>query len=344
MRDSPPNLGPTPPPAPPEDSPAIARWHDHLRWERNVSPHTLRAYLNDVRECEQWLSETYTPAPIDAATRTQLRSWAASLHGHLAASSMARKIASVRQIFLFLRRHGLLDVDPAQGLRTPKQDQTLPRFLSVDEMLVLLRHVTAEADPALEARNSAIVELLYSAGLRVAELVSLDLQQLKLSERVARVTGKGRKQRIVPFGEHAVTALNGWLDVRPTVLAKRGVKPTEALFLNRLGTRLSTRSVRRMMEGRCLRAGLCQTVSPHGLRHSYATHLLDGKADVREVQELLGHARLSTTQRYTHTSFAGITAAYDGAHPRAQLATSAPATRLSDLEVARLSSESEDAP
>ena len=257
---------------------------------------------------------------------------------------MARKIAAVRQLFLFLRRHGHLAVDPAQGMRTPKQDQTLPRFLSVDEMLLLLRHVTAEADPALEARNSAMVELLYSAGVRVAELVSLDLQQLELDERVARVTGKGRKQRIVPFGDHAVTALNGWLAVRDTVLAKRGVKPTDALFLNWRGTRLSTRSVRRMMEARCLRAGLRQTVSPHGLRHSYATHLLDGKADIREVQELLGHARLSTTQRYTHTSFAGVAAAYDGAHPRAQLAASAPAPPLSDLEVARRSPGGEDTP
>lgn len=328
------------------DSAAVVLWHEHLRWERNVSVHTLRAYLTDVRECEDWLQEraptsgqaksldsTKGPAsPLTIATRDQLRLWAASLHSRLAPSTMARKIVAIRQLFSFMRRHGHIAVDPADNLRTPKQDQTLPRYLSVDEMLVLLRHVTANNAPPLEARNRAIVELLYGAGVRVAELVGLDVSTVDLHQRLAFVTGKGRKQRIVPFGQHAVTAVEDWLLQRENILAKKGVKPTDALFLNRLGSRLSTRSVRRMMEARCTRAGLSQTVSPHGLRHSYATHLLDGKADIREVQELLGHARLSTTQRYTHTSFAGIAAAYDASHPRAQLqdetATPAPLDRV----------------
>ncbi|MCO4761164.1 MAG: tyrosine recombinase [Myxococcales bacterium] len=300
------------------DRPVLELWLEHLRFERNVSPHTLRAYQTDVTACAKWLASERDIASLAAAKRPDLRAWAASLHGNYAPASVARKLASVRRLFSFARRLELIEADPALGLRTPKQDTTLPRFLSVDETLQLLRHSVLGADPVLELRDLAIVELLYGAGLRVSELVGLDLASVDHTTPQVRVLGKGRKQRIVPFGRHALSALAAWLPARLELLhAKR--KPDElALFVNFRGGRLSARSVRRVMDTRCEGAGLLRPVSPHGLRHGFATHLLDGEADIREVQELLGHSRLSTTQRYTHTSLAGLMKSYDAAHPRAK--------------------------
>ncbi len=300
----------------------ITAFIKHLRYERNLSPHSLRAYGTDLDDFAGFAGEELGLQCSTEIGREELRRYGASLHGTLQASSIARRLSVLRSFFRFLQRIGSIDVDPSAGLRNPRQQTILPKLLNVDEVLQLLRHVETGAQAALEARDRAIVELLYGAGLRVSECVSLDLLSVELDERLVRVVGKGRKERIVPFGSHAQEELRRWLEVRDQVLSRRKDRRKEepALLLNTRGTRLGVRSVRRMMHNRCLQAGLHRSVGPHGLRHSFATHLLDAGADIREVQELLGHAQLSTTQRYTHTSLIGLQRVYDKAHPRALLA------------------------
>ncbi len=327
-------------PAPAVSSP-VDDWLRYLRVQRNVSPHTLRAYASDVHDCAQWLDTSLGVRPLTAAVRRDLRTWAASLHDRYAPASSARKLSAVRRLFAWLRREDRIAVDPAHGLRTPKQDKKLPRFLSVDEVLILLRDAPLGTNPFAEARDRALVEVLYGAGIRVSEAVGLDLRSLDLPQRLLKVLGKGRKERIVPIGQFAVDTLRTWLDARAALLAEVGARPTDALFVNLRGSRLTTRSVRRNLDQRCFSAGLVRSVSPHGLRHSYATHLLDGGADVRSVQELLGHSRLSTTQRYTHTSLQHLMQAYDAAHPRAGLAPQSAAERG---PVARLRDAAPDEP
>lgn len=300
--------------------PDMDAYFAHLRYEKNAPAHTRRAYEADLRQLAQWGHDNLGWQGLREADRDGLRRYAASLHEGLKATSVARKLAVMRRFYRFLRRIGVLEVDPAEGLPNPKAEHNLPRFLGVDDVLKLLRIREGAPDEALEARDRALVELTYGAGLRVSECVGLDLPNIDLPQRLVRVFGKGRKERIVPFGTYAVEALQAWYVHRPEVLERRRQRRYEAepaVFLNRRGGRLNARSVGRMLEGRCLSAGLLREVSPHGLRHSFATHLMDGGADIREVQELLGHAQLSTTQRYTHTSQAALMRVYDAAHPRA---------------------------
>jgi len=300
--------------------PDVDEFLRHIEHVKRVSPHTLRAYQRDVHHFQDWLHAT-EGIDVAAVDRESLRRYTASLHGQLAPSSIARRLAAIRTMFRFLRRLERVDTDVADGLRNPKQPTTLPKVLSVDEILMLLRVHGTPDDPRFAARDLALIELVYGAGLRVAETVGLNLQELDLDQRQARVFGKGSRVRLAPFGEAAVDALSAWIDLRADVIAsaKRRPKDAAAVFLNRYGNRLSDRSVRRMLEKRCLAAGLTRAVGPHALRHSFATHLLDGGADIREVQELLGHKNLSTTQRYTHVSLAGLQRSYDKAHPRAKL-------------------------
>ncbi len=297
---------------------AIADFLHHLRYEKAASKHTLVAYERDLQDLAHYLHDRLELLP-EQAERDDLRDYAMTLHDQLAPSSVARRLAAVRALYRWLRRQNRIEADPADGLGNPRQQHKLPRFLGVDEALRLAKHVDAGADPLVEARDRAIVELLYGAGLRVGELCGLDVRGVDIPERLVRVLGKGRKERIVPFGAPAAAALTTWLERRPLLLARAGVEPTDqpALFLGVRGKRLDPRSVRKLLDARTGAAGGHRTIHPHGLRHSFATHLLDGGADIREVQELLGHARLSTTQRYTHTSLAALQRAYDAAHPRA---------------------------
>lgn len=290
----------------------------HLRYEKAASRHTLAAYAADLADLAAWLGEELG-RDVLAAERDDLRAYAMDLHDRLAPASVARRLAATRSLYRWLRRRGRIEHDPADGIGNPRQEQKLPRFLGVDEALRLAKHTDGHADLVIEARDRVIVELLYGAGLRVGELCGLDVARVDVAERSARVLGKGRKERIVPFGAPAADALTAWLALRPRLLERAGVAAADqpALLLGARGGRLDPRIVRRVLDARTLAAGSHRSIHPHGLRHSYATHLLDGGADIREVQELLGHAQLSTTQRYTHTSLAALQRAYDAAHPRA---------------------------
>jgi len=294
----------------------------NIQIARNLSAHSHRAYTLDLEHFAAFTqSRDCIPRQAD---RELVHDYLASLHDHLAPTSVARRMSALRGFYRFLIQLGRLSHSPIEGVRGPRQAQTLPRMLSVDEMIALLAKPLpgADGDPLLQLRDLAILELLYGAGLRVGECTSVDLPALGLAERLVRVRGKGRKVRISPFGSKAEAALRAWLPARAELLlrvplAKRA-DAEKALFLNYRGSRLSARSIGRMLEKRCLQAGLHKTVNPHALRHSFATHLLDAGGDVREIQELLGHARLSSTQRYTHASIAQLQRTYDRAHPRAR--------------------------
>lgn len=305
----------------------IDAYLDHLEIERDVSPHTLRAYRVDLRHLQRWCAEQGVTVTVGQLPREVLRDWAASLHGALAPTSVARRLSVIRAFYGFVQAQGRRDDDPSDGLHNPGQPRSLPTYLSADEVLRLLRATPPEQDPTLAARNDALIELLYGAGLRVSEVARLDTPDLSLDERLVRVLGKGRKERIVPIGRATAHALRAWLAVRDELAERQPVHagdPGPAVFLHYRGGRLSTRSIARVLEVRCLSAGLSRVVSPHALRHSFATHLLDAGADVRSVQELLGHSSLSTTQRYTHLSTAKLQDTYDDSHPRAVRARKAP--------------------
>ena len=300
--------------------PAIDAFMVHLRFERNLSAHSLRAYRLDLGHFAAWVAGEPDYDLVCSVDSEGMRRYGASLHDQLAVASISRRLACLRSLYRFLRSTDRIEVDPAEGLRNPRGPINLPRFLGVDDVLLLLRHVEPAARAELEARDRAIVELIYGAGLRVAECVGLNLASVDHEGQTLRVFGKGRKERLTPFGEFAGASLSAWLAQRPVLSERRPgslPKDPDALFLNRSGGRLTTRSVHRVLKDRCLRAGLLRCVGPHSLRHSFATHLLDAGADIREVQELLGHARLSTTQRYTHTSTVALQRVYDKAHPRA---------------------------
>ena len=291
---------------------AVADFLEHLRLERKASPHTLRCYGADLAQFCQYLAEVQggqaDPAAADAR---RLRGYAAWMSGRgLAPGTIARRLASLRSFYRFQRRRGALPADPSGALRNPKQPRRLPRLLGVEEVQRLLEDVPV--DDALGVRDRALLETLYGGGLRVGELVGLDLADLDLDQELVRVRGKGRRERLSPIGPVARHWIQRWLAVRRPA---RGGEP--AVFLNHRGGRLSARSVGRLLRARLLGLGLDPDASPHSLRHSFATHLLDRGADLRSVQELLGHRRLTTTQIYTHVTRERLLDVYQGAHPRA---------------------------
>ncbi len=306
----------------------IHRFLEHLHGERNASPSTLREYERDTLRFLDFLSRDYLgkeaaairPDEVDAAA---VRSFLAALtRDGLAKSSQARMLSAVRSLFRFACREGTLDANPAQSVRTPKIPKTLPRHLRPGEIENLLDAPaeTAVADERLARRDQAILELLYAAGLRVSELVSLDWRAIDLPGRVLRVRGKGNKERMVPFGRPAAEALRRWLEVWESVRAGAADVGTESepVFLNFLGGRLTDRSVRNILDRWVDQAAVARGVHPHTLRHTFATHLLEAGADLRTIQELLGHSSLSTTQKYTHLDVERLLAVYRDAHPRAR--------------------------
>jgi integrase/recombinase XerC len=274
------------------------------------SPHTVTAYRSDVRDFTDWAERFGVTDPADVL-RNHLRRYVAYLTTRrFAKRSVARKVAALRRYFRWLRTAGFADADPSTSLRAPTGEGRLPRVLSQDELATLLDGPSAEDEPVWRRyRDDAVLELLYGSGLRVSELCQLDVDQLDLTHQTAVVWGKGAKQRQVPLSDVACQAMVAWLGVRDEV-----VPPTAgaALFGNHRGQRLGTRDVRRIIDRRAARP-----THPHALRHSFATHLLDGGADLRVVQELLGHADVATTQRYTHVSNERLRSVYAESHPRA---------------------------
>ena len=297
--------------------PAVARFLAYLEDQRHVSKQTLRAYASDLAQFRALLVDRHgepVPGPetIDALT---IRGFVASLHKTgLAKSSIARKLSAVRSFLKHSVRLGVIDTSPAEGIPTPKLPKLLPKNLTVDEVFALLDRITG--DDVAARRDRALLEFLYATGLRVGELASLDLEDVDLAGGLVRVLGKGNKERIVPFGTKARASLMAWLSASEPL--RRHGREGAALFLNLRGTRLTDRSVRRILDRRVREAAIAAHVSPHALRHTFATHMLGAGADLRAIQELLGHASLSTTQRYTHVGIESLMAVYDKAHPRAR--------------------------
>jgi len=291
---------------------------EHLEHERRLSPRTVSAYGRDVGEFTAFLADSEHSLDLEDVDVTALRGFLAHLHRKNSPRSIARKLASLRGLFRFLEQRGHVSSNPAALVSTPRLRRKLPRFLSVDDAVGLTEAEVGSGPP--EQRDSAIVEILYGGGLRVSELVGLDLGSLELDAGTVRVLGKGGKERVVPLGRGAVRALRRYLEARPAIPRKGKTAHNTALLLNRDGDRLSVRSIQRIVRNRGLKVGTRETVHPHALRHSCATHLLDGGADLRTIQELLGHASLSTTQTYTHVSVDGLMEVYDRAHPLAKQA------------------------
>jgi integrase/recombinase XerC len=292
--------------------PTIRQFLDHLQTERNASSHTIQAYEDDLLQFQHYLVESEGPdANPTKADSKRLRRYSAWLSGQdYAASTIARRLASLRSFFKHYRRLGVVTTDPAGGLRNPKQPRRLPKLLSVEDVIQLLDSIpTTES---LGIRDRALFETLYGGGLRVSELVGLDLADLDEEQLMVRVRGKGRRERLCPVGPMAMEWILRWK------VARRPLKLGEpALFLNHRGTRLTTRSVGRLMQEHLARCGFDISSSPHTLRHSFATHLLDGGADLRSVQDLLGHRSLTTTQIYTHVTKERLIDVYRESHPRA---------------------------
>ena len=279
----------------------------YLKTEQGVSPHTLKAYTEDLHEFSAFTGKA--PEDMD---NLDIRSFLASLHHRtLKRSSIARKLASIRSFFRYLHREGHVKKNPAKLVSTPRVPKALPRFLTVDDVFSLME--SPRGDTFKDARDRAILEFLYSSGLRVSELTGLDVVDLDIKESIIRVRGKGRKERIVPIGSKAMEALQHYLPERISLKKK-----SPALFLNVRGGRLTQRSVRRIVEQYGRMINLQGALSPHTLRHTFATHLLLEGADLRSIQELLGHTSLSTTQRYTHVDLGHLAEVYDKAHRRAK--------------------------
>lgn len=323
----------TEPPAP-DATPVPVPVRAFLAWlalQKGMAEATVAAYSRDLAQFETWLGaqglSLGTPA---AVTRKHVQRFVASLHREgLAHSSMARKLSAVRALFRYALRMRTVENDPTQGVRNPKQSVRHPATLNVDQMYALLDPAPppggnntgpeSARDDALMRRDLALAELLYGAGLRISEALQLDTHDVDPRSGVVRVLGKGSKARLAPLSDTALEALAQWLAVR--ALVTESTEP--ALFVGARGGRLNRRQAARILDDLTARAGLPAHISPHSLRHSFATHLLEGGADLRSVQELLGHARLSTTQRYTHVTLDRLMRVYDKAHPRSRHKTAA---------------------
>jgi len=301
----------------------IDKFRDHLKVERNASAHTLRSYSADLEQFHGFLTEKKMAqgnggeVAAEKIDHLAIRAFLSSLYRDHKKSSLGRKLASLRSFLKYLVQEGYLRRNPAEIVATPRQEKPLPNFMPVDEAFALME--TPNPSLIWGARDKAILETLYSTGMRVSELVGLGEGDLDSSLGIVRVFGKGGKERIVPIGEKALEALRVYLEKRGEAAPKAGEKGRKApIFINTRGGRLTSRSVARILQKHLVRGGIWRKISPHALRHSFATHLLDAGADLRAIQELLGHASLSTTQRYTHVSVDKLMEVYDRAHPRAK--------------------------
>lgn len=302
----------------------IDQFLEHLKYEKNMSDHTLRNYRIDLGQFYDYLapmdqSGARRPINIRQIDNLTIREFMAMLYQQRKKkTSIARKLATLRSFFKFLCREQVLDMNPAQLVSSPRLEKKLPRHLSIDTVIQFIE--TPDTQTSLGKRDRAILEMLYATGMRVSELVKLNITDVDFTHLSVRIKGKRSKERIVPFGQKAKEALESYMTVRGEFLARAPEDAREplALFLNYLGTRITTRSVGRLITKYAkICAAVDQRVSPHSFRHSFATHLLDAGADLRVIQELLGHARLSTTQQYTHVSMEKLIEVYDRAHPKA---------------------------
>lgn len=299
----------------------IGDFLDYLTYERNVSVNTVTAYREDLDSFVSFLSEEYLNMSrelldLEKVDHLAIRSYLAHLNRRkLSRSSIARQLSALRTFFRFLIREGIVPTNPARAVATPKREKHLPSVLQTSEIEVLFEQ--PDLQTPLGIRDRAWLELLYASGLRVSELVGIDLDDFELRARLLKVRGKGSKERIVPFGGKASEALEAWLAAR-SELRKPGDDEEQPLFLNNRGERITARSIRRIMDKYVRSASLKAGVSPHTLRHSFATHLLTAGADLRAIQELLGHVSLSTTQKYTHLNDWTLIETYRKAHPRAK--------------------------
>jgi integrase/recombinase XerC len=294
--------------------PAFVDW---LKIERGYSPHTVECYSRDVSEFFQSIDKKIN---VEEINREHVGRYISLLYLVNSGSSVARKMSALRTFFRYCIRQGHLTIDPLAGIAGPKRSRHIPTYLTVDEVFSLLEE--PKKKDRFFLRDRAIMELIYSTGMRVSEAVATNLADADFSAELIKIRGKGKKERLVPFGNTAGEALQQWLPERNRMIVDRitrGDEPErEAFFLNNRGTRLTVRSVERMVAGYGLRAGIGVRVTPHALRHSFATHLLEMGMDLRMVQELLGHASLSTTQQYTHLNLQHLTKVYDDAHPQAK--------------------------
>jgi integrase/recombinase XerC len=298
----------------------IERFIEALSAEKGFSPNTCRAYRNDleqffayVRESANSLLKGAEEINVTDVDDVLIRSYLGFLHKKNQKSTIARKLSALRSFFRFLVKRGAINTNPAESILTPKRGKPIPNYLPVDEMFRLLDGVKGESLLAL--RNRAILETLYSTGVRVAEMAGMDVGDVDFDKGFVRVMGKGRKERLTPVGKKALACIRAYLDKRGKV-ARSGMTGSDPLLINNRGGRLTTRSIARLLEQVVKQLGLLRPISPHGLRHTFATHMLDAGADLRVVQELLGHASLTTTQRYTHVSIDRLMEIYDKAHPR----------------------------
>ncbi len=279
-----------------------------LKYERNYSVHTVRAYMNDLAEFEDFLSNSSTE--IEKVNAKNINLYSLNLYTKNSKSTVSRKLTTLRSFFNFMVRKGNIKQNPAKLIPLPKKEKELPVFLSVDEVFKLIDSIDPEG--ILPLRDLAIIELLYSSGLRVSELAKIKVLDIDHRENFVKVSGKGNKERVVPFGSNAREVILQYLRRRTELKPK-----DDFFFLNNRGSGLTTRSIERIVKKYGLLSGISKNISPHALRHTFATHLLGGGADLRSIQELLGHSSLSTTQRYTHTSIEQIMKIYDKTHPRA---------------------------
>jgi len=296
----------------------IGDFLDYLTYERNVSTNTITAYRDDLESFVGFLCNDYFTMGRDLLElrRTDhltIRAYLAHLgRRKLSRASIARHLSALRSFFKFLMREGVVEANPARTVATPKREKQLPSVMQTSEVALLIEQ--ADASTPLGARDRAFLELLYASGLRISELVGIDLDDIELRARLVKVHGKGSKERIVPFGSKAEEAVRAWIEMRASLI--RDIEE-QALFVNYRGERITQRSVRRLFDGYIRKAALRAGISPHTMRHSFATHLLNAGADLRGIQELLGHASLSTTQKYTHLNDWQLIAVYKKSHPRA---------------------------
>jgi len=299
---------------------AIDEFVRYMKIERNLSEHTSEGYLNDLKQFQTFLETREVAAgseeeiPVDPMV---IRSFLASLYrGKCRKVTVSRKVAALRSFYRYLHREGKVSLNPAELVQLPRCEKYIPVVLSADEMLALLRVDFSE--DAAGRRDRLIIELFYSAGIRLSELTGLDLGEIRLAEGQVKVRGKGRKERIVPVGRLALQALEGYLQKRPELRKEGADQDAEnALFLSTRGRRMNPRGVARVVEKAVRKSGIGRKISPHALRHTFATHLLDAGADLRSIQEMLGHRSLSTTQKYTSVSVSRLMEIYDRSHPRA---------------------------
>ncbi|MCP4681020.1 MAG: tyrosine recombinase XerC [Desulfobacterales bacterium] len=297
---------------------------EYLQDQKGYSQHTVRNYESDLRQFLKFLAERKNSATdkrdvleVKSVDSMVIREYLGSLYGRLRRSTISRKFSAVRSFFLFLEKRGLNEGNPAADISAPKLEKYLPNYLPVDDVFRLLKR--PDKGKWLVLRDLAILEMLYSCGIRVSELVTLNISSIDFDERLLKVIGKGDKERLIPVGRKALSALGKYLEEARFLRKKTGPESPDApLFINFRGGRLSTRSIGRIVKQYAINAGLTSEISPHSMRHTFATHLLDGGADLRAVQELLGHSNLSSTQKYTHVSLDRLMEVYDKAHPRSR--------------------------